>query len=97
MGERAWVCAGISEEVEIYQDLGYETIPLLEGKVGTTRSESGAKMIFECADRTFGGVASVGVQGNKLKFNVVLAKVFMHGVGELFVKNVESGGCTMLL
>ena len=67
------------------------------GKVGVARGESDEKMIFECADRTFGGVAAVGVQGNKLEVNVVLSEGFLHGVGALVVKDVESGGCTMLL
>ena len=61
------------------------------GKVGVARSESGAKMIFECADRTFGGVAVVGVRGDKLEINIVLAEGFMHGVGALVVDDVESG------
>ena len=54
-------------------------------------------MIFECADRTFGGVAVVGVRGNKLEVNVVLAEGFLHGVGSLVVENVDSGVCTVLL
>ena len=48
-------------------------------------------MIFECADRTFGGVAVVGVRGDKLEINIVLAEGFMHGVGALVVDDVESG------
>ena len=74
-----------------------ETIPLLGGKVGVPRGDSGAKVIFECADCTFGGVVEVGVRGNKLEVNVVLSEGFLHGVGALVVKDVESGGCTMLL
>ena len=54
-------------------------------------------MIFEDADGTFGGVATVGVRGNELEVNVVLAEGFLHGVGALVVKDVEGGGCTVLL
>ena len=54
-------------------------------------------MIFECADRTFGGVAEVGVRGNKLEANVEFAEGFLHDVGALVVEYVESGGCTVLL
>ena len=43
-----------------------EIIPFLGGKVGVARGESGAKVILECADCTFGGVAAVGVRGDKL-------------------------------
>ena len=58
------------------------------GKVGVARGESGAKIIFECGDRTFGGVATVGVRGNELEVNVVLAEGFLHGVGALVVEDV---------
>ena len=53
-------------------------------------------MIFECVDRTFSGVAAVGVREDKLEINIVLAEGFIHGVGELVVKDVESGVCTVL-
>ena len=45
----------------------------------------------------FCGVAVVGVQGNKLEFNFVFAEGFLNGVGALVVKDMESGGCTILL
>ena len=91
------VCAGRAEEVEGDHGLGNETIPFLVGKVGVARGESSEKMIFECVDSTFGGAAEVGVQGNKLEVNVVLAEGFLHGVGAFVVKDVKSGGCTVLL
>ena len=72
-------------------------IPFLGGKFGVARGESGAKMIFECADCTFGGVAAVGVRGKNLEVNVVLAEGFLHGVGALIVEDADSGGCTLLL
>ena len=75
--------------------MGDEVIPFLGGKVRVTGSESGAKMIFECADCTFGGVVVLGVRGDKLEVNVVFAEVFLHCVGALIVQDVESGGCTM--
>ena len=53
-------------------------------------------MIFECVDRTFGGFAAVGVQGDKLEINIVLAEGFPHVVGALVVEDVESGGFTVL-
>ena len=56
----------ISEEVDSDHGLGNETIPFLGGKVGVARGKSSAKIIFECADCTFGGVAVVGVQGDNL-------------------------------
>ena len=77
--------------------MGDETFPFLGGKVGVARGESGAKMIFECEYRTFGGVAAVGVRGDKLEINGVLAEGFMYGVGALIAKDLESAGCTVLL
>ena len=76
--------------------MGDEVIPFLGGKVRVTGSESGAKMIFECADCTFGVVVALGVRGDKLEVNVVFAEVFLHCVGALVVKYLESESCTML-
>ena len=67
------------------------------GKVVVARGKPSAKMVFECADRTFGGVVAVGIRGNKLEVNGVLTEGFLHGMGALVVKDVESGGCTVLL
>ena len=41
--------------------------------------ESGANIIFECADRMFGGVAAVGVWGYKLEVNVLIAEGLLNG------------------
>ena len=76
--------------------MGDETVPFLVGKVGFARGESVAKMVFECTDCTFGGVAAVGVRGVNLEINVVLAEGFMYGVGALVAEDVDSGGCTVL-
>ena len=67
------------------------------GKFGIARGNSCAKIILDCADCTFGGVAAVGVRGNNLEVNVVLAEGFLHVVEALFFEDVESGGCTVLL
>ena len=97
MGGKSWVCAGILEEVESDHGLGNETVPFLGGKVGFARGEAGAKIILECEDRTFGGVAAVDVRGNNLEGNVVFAEGFLNSVGALVVDDVESGGCIVLL
>ena len=39
----------------------------------------------------------MGVRGNKLEVDFVFAEGFLHGVGALFVEDVESGGCTVFL
>ena len=74
-----------------------DTVKFLGGKFGVARGESSAKMIIECADRTFSGVAAVGVRGKKLEVNILLAEGFMHGMGALVVEDVEIRGCTVLL
>ena len=53
-------------------------------------------MIFECVDRIFGGIAAVGVWGDKLEVNVVFAEGFFHCLVSIIVENVDSGGCTIL-
>ena len=88
---------GRAEKVDGEHCLGDKTATFLGGKVEFERGESSARMIFECADRTFGGVAEVGIQENNLEVNVVLAEGFLHGMGALVVEDVESGGCTVLL
>ena len=67
------------------------------GKFGIATGKSCTKIILDCADCTFGGVAAVGVRGNNLEVNIVLAEGFLHGVEALTVEDVESGGCTVLL
>ena len=66
------------------------------GKVRVARSKSGAKVIFECADCTFYGVAAVGVQEDKLGVDAVFVEGFLHGMGALIVGDVDSGGFTIL-
>ena len=77
--------------------MGDETVPLLGGEVGVSRGKSSAKMIFECADCTFEGVAAVGIWEENLEVDVVLAEGFLNDTGELIVEDVESGVCTVLL
>ena len=62
MGGKAWICGGRAEEIESDNGLGNESVPFLGGEVRDARGKSGAKMIFECADCTFGGVAAVGMR-----------------------------------
>ena len=83
MGGKACVCAGRAEQVESKHCLGDETVPFLGGEVGVSRGKSSAKIIFECADHTFGGVAAVGICGDKLEVDVVLAEGFLQGTGSL--------------
>ena len=47
VGRNTRVCAGILEYVESDHGLGDEATPFLGGKVRASRSESGAKAIFE--------------------------------------------------
>ena len=56
--------------------LGDETVLFFGGKFGVARGESSAKIIFECADRTFGGVAAVGIGGTSWKSMLYLRKAF---------------------
>ena len=51
-------------------------------------------MIFECADHTFGSVATVGVRGDKLEVNVVFTDGFLHCVITLVLEDVDIGVST---
>ena len=54
-------------------------------------------MILEGANCTFGGVAAMGIWGDKLKVDIVSAEGALHSAGTFVVKYVESGSCAMLL
>ena len=48
-------------------------------KVGVTRGKSSAKVLLECANHTFGGVAAMGIWGDKLEVDIVFAEGVLHG------------------
>ena len=97
MGGKTWVCARRAEQIESEDCLGDETVPLLVWGVGVTRGESSAKVILECANHTFVGVAEMCIWGDKLEVDIVFAEGFLHGTGAFIVKDVESGSRTVLL
>ena len=77
--------------------MGGETVPFLVGEVGVARGESSAKVILECVNCTFGGVALMFIWGDKLEVDIVFAEGSLHGTGALVVEDVEGGSRTMLL
>ena len=97
MGGKAWVCAGRAEQVESEYCLGDDTVPFLGGEVGVAIGESSAKVIIECDNCTFGGVAAMCISGDKLEVDIVFAEGFLHGTGALVVDDVECGSRTVLL
>ena len=78
-------------------------IPFLVGKVRVTISKSVAKKIFECADRTFGGVAAVGVWGEQVgRQRCICGSIFSlwgstlcGGCGEWGMHHAGVGVCGM--
>ena len=60
-------------------------------EVGVTRGESNTKVVLECENHMFGGVAEMFIWGDKLEVDIVFVKVFLHGAGLFVVENVESG------
>ena len=97
VGGKPWVCARRAEHIESKDFLGDETVPVLGWEVRVTRGESSAKVILECANRTFGGVAEMGIWGDKLEVDILFAEGALHSTGEFVVKDVESGICKVLL
>ena len=85
------------EQVESEDCLGDEMVPFLGGEFGVARGESSAKVIIECVNRTFGSVAAMCVWGDQLEGNIVFVEGFLHGTGEFFVEDAESGSSTVLL
>ena len=97
MGGKTWACAIRAAQIESEECLGDETVPFLGGEFGVTRGKSSSKVIIECVNCTFGGVAAVCISGDKLEVDILFAEGFLHGTGALFVADVESGSRTVLL
>ena len=85
------------EQFESEDCLGDETFPFLGGGVRVARDESSVKVILECANCTFGGVAAICIWGGKLEVDIVFVEGFLHGTVSFVVKDVESGRRTALL
>ena len=66
-------------------------------EVGVTRGQSSAKVILEGANRTFGGVAAIGIWGDNLEVDIVFVEGVLHGAGEFAVKDAESESRAVLL
>ena len=54
-------------------------------------------MILEGANCTFGGVAEMGIWGDKLEVDIVFSEGALHSSGVFVVKDVESGICAVML
>ena len=54
-------------------------------------------MILEGVDRTFGGVAAMGIWWDKLEVDIVFAEGILHSAGAFFVEDVESRSRAVLL
>ena len=76
MGRKAWVCARRAEQIEIEDCLGDEAVPFLGWEVGVTRGESSAEVIIEGVNRTFSGIAEMGIWGTSWKLTLYLRKAF---------------------
>ena len=48
-------------------------------------------MILEGVDRTFGGVAAMGIWWDKLEVDIVFAEGILHSAGAFFVAGVGDG------
>ena len=66
-------------------------------EVGVTRGQSSAEVILEGANCTFGGIAEMGIWGEKLEVGIVFAEGALHSAGAFVVKDLESGRCAVLL
>ena len=66
-------------------------------EVGVTRGKSIAKVVLECVNRTFSGVATMCIWGDKLEVDIIFSEGFFHGTGAFIVKDVENRIRTVLL
>ena len=97
MGGKAWVFARVEEQIESEDCMGDDTVPFLGWEVGVTRGQSSTEGILEGANCTFGGVAAMGIWGDKLEVDIVFAEGALHSAGAFVVKDVDSGSCAVLL
>ena len=91
MGGKAWVHARGTDQIESEDCLRDETVTLLGWEVGVTRGQSSADMILEGANCMFGGVAAMGIWGDKLKVDIVFAEGALQDLCHLQV-SVKDGG-----
>ena len=97
MGGKAWVCVREKEQIESEDCLGDETVPFLGWEVGVIRGQSSAEVIIEGVNCMFGGVAEIGILGDKLEVDIVFVEGVLHSAGAFVVKDVDSGSCAVLL
>ena len=71
-------------------------VPFLGEEVGFARGESSAKMIIECVNRLFGGVAAMCIWGVKLEVDILFVEDFLNGTRAFVVDDVESLSRTLL-
>ena len=88
VGGKAWVLARGTDQIEIENCLGDETVPFLGWEVGVTRGQSSTEGILEGANCTFGGVAEMGIWGDKLEVDIVFAEGALHSAGAFIVEDV---------
>ena len=62
-----------------------------------TRGQSRSEVIIEGANCTFGGVAEMGIWGDKLEVDILFEEGVLHSDGAFVVKDVESGRCAVML
>ena len=72
-------------------------VPFLGWEVVVKRGESSTKVILECVNRTFGGIAAMCIWGDKLEVDILFGEGFLHDTVALVVKYVDSGSRTVLL
>jgi hypothetical protein len=68
-----------------------EAIPQVEWEAFVEAAEGSDEVIFEGADRAFGGVATMGARGNQFESDILVVHVFFEHGRALVVKALKIG------
>jgi hypothetical protein len=71
--------------------LGNKAVPKVEGKIFVDTAESGDHVVFKCADRSLGGVATVDTWRDELVVDVGVGHKLFENRGALVIQSLELG------
>lgn len=90
-GGETWIDAGGAEEIKSDEGLRKQLVPEMEWEVGISCAEACYEVIFEGADGTFGGIASVYAGRNKLEVDGFTGHVGLENAGGFVVEFLKFG------
>lgn len=89
MGGKRGMNTGRAKKIECQCNLGQETVPFGQRKIGVDIAQSGDEMILVGADGSFSGIGSMLFRGNTLEGDVVLGEGSFEFLGTFVVEDMQ--------